>query len=309
MAMDDATRAAMERLAAAFPQVEKMTGAEARAAVKAMTARAQVQGPPVARTEERAVPQPGGELRLRIYWPLDVPAPAPAIVYFHGGGFTVGDLDVYDASVRELCAAARAVVISADYRLAPEDPFPAAIEDAAAALRWTVQRAEALGLDPARVGVGGDSAGGNLAAVVALLARDEGIRLAHQLLIYPMLDPDCAGASHAENAEGYFLTEAAVRWYWKQYLDGRKLAGDPLVAPAEAELAGLAPATIVTAEYDPCRDDGDAFAEAMAAAGVPIDHRRAGGMFHGFFGVATAVPAVARFRDDLYRDVGTALRS
>jgi acetyl esterase len=289
-----------------FPPVETMTAAEARAAVKAMP-RPVAEPPAVARVEDRVA---GDRVPVRVYWPLEGGERPPALVYFHGGGFVLGDVETSDPSVRVMCNATRAVIVSVDYRLAPEDPFPAAIDDAAAAVRWTFANADELGVDPRRIGIAGDSAGGNLAAVAALLARDEGLAPARQLLVYPMLDPDCAGESHKENAEGYFLSEAAVRWFWLQYIGEGDVGGEPRVAPARASaLAGLAPATIVTASHDPLRDDGEEYARVLLAAGVPVDLRPAGGMFHGFFGMAAALPAAAAFRDEVYESVGAALRS
>jgi acetyl esterase len=300
--MDEATRAVMERLASVFPQVETMSGTEARAAVRAMP-RPPVSPPAVAGVEDRRA----DGVPVRVYRPIE--GTQSALVYFHGGGFVLGDVESSDPSARVLCNATGAVTVSVDYRLAPEHPFPTAVEDAATAVRWTFENANELGIDRRRIGVAGDSAGGNLAAVAAQVARDDGLALALQLLVYPMLDPACAGMSHTENAEGYFLSEDAVRWFWSQYLGERDLQSDARVAPARAaDLSGLAPATIVTASHDPLRDDGEAYAHALSAAGVPVDLRRAEGMFHGFFGMAAALPAAAAFRDKVYASVGAALR-
>ena len=240
-----------------------------------------------------------GSIPVRVYVP-DHAEPIATILLFHGGGFVIGDLDTHDATSRRLSTDVGAVVVSVDYRLAPEHPFPAAVEDADAALRWVVAHVADFGGDPDRVAVAGDSAGANLAAVAAQLATADGIPLAAQLLAYPTVDPDGDYPSTTENAEGYFLTRADMEWFFTRYLGvpidterAHELAADPRVSPLRATtLAGLPPAIVATAEFDPLRDEGDAYAAALAAAGVRVEHRQFPGLIHGFWGMgATSVGA------------------
>jgi acetyl esterase len=237
-----------------------------------------------------------GALPARHYAPAQAGGPHPLLVYFHGGGFVAGDLDTADSPCRSLCREAGVHVLSVDYRLAPEHPFPAAIEDGRAALRWAQAHAAELGADPGRVGVGGDSAGANLTAVVSQLAvREGGPAPALQLLIYPPTDRTVDHPSMKLFADGFILTRADVRWYDDQYLgDRRALLGDPRVSPLRApSLAGLPPALIYTAGFDPLRDEGEAYAAALSAAGTPATIRRFEGLLHGFVNM-TAVSRAAR---------------
>ena len=251
-------------------------------------ARIAAMAPPaaVARVEERDMPGPGGALRLRIYTPQGS-GPFPLLVFFHGSGWVLCSLDTHDGICRNLCAGASCVVASVDYRLAPEHPFPAGLEDCLAATRWCAAHAASLGADPARIVIGGDSAGGNLAAVTALRLRDEGgPKLLGQLLLYPATDWHTPGwPSYAENAEGYGLTRATMEWFWGHYLpDPATQAAHPHAAPLRAaSLAGLPPALVTTAEYDPLRDEGEAYADALRAAGVTVAATRWMGMNHGFY--------------------------
>jgi acetyl esterase len=224
-------------------------------------------------------------LRARHYAPNETGGPHPLLVYYHGGGFVFGDLDTHDGLCRLLCRHAGAHVLAVDYRLAPEDPFPAAVEDARAALHWTVENAETLGADPGRIGVGGDSAGGNLAAVVSqLAARDGGPAPSLQLLIYPVTDFTSRRRSRELFGEGFFLTSSSMDWFEGHYLGlASEHAGDPRASPLLADdLSGLAPALIVTASFDPLRDEGEAYAQALRAAGTPVALRRFPGFIHGF---------------------------
>ena len=269
-----------------LPRTETLAVPAARAQYEARIA---AMAPPaqVARVEERSIAGPGGApLRLRIYTPVGQ-GPFPLLVFFHGSGFVLCSLDTHDGICRNLCAAAGCVVVSVDYRLAPEHPFPAAPEDCLAATRWCAENAAALGADPARIVVGGDSAGGNLAAVVALRLRDEGgPRPIGQLLLYPVTDWHTPGwPSYAENAEGYGLTRATMEWFWGHYLaDPARDAAHPHAAPIKAEnLAGLPPALVTTAEYDPLRDEGEAYAAKLAEAGVTVACTRWRGLNHGFY--------------------------
>ena len=234
----------------------------------------------------------------RVYRPHAV-APAPTVVYLHGGGWVAGDLDTHDVHARTLCRDLDAVVVSVDYRLAPEHPFPAAVDDAYAALTWVARHVEVFGGDPARLAVSGDSAGATLSAVCAQQAHADGLSLAAQLLVYPSTDMAGVYPSRAENGEGYFLTATELHWFFAQYLgagpsDAASTAfgADPRVAPLRAkDLTGLAPAVVATAEYDPLRDEGDAYAEALRDAGVRVAHRRFDGLVHGFYGMDHISPA------------------
>jgi len=208
----------------------------------------------------------------------------PVLVFFHGGGWVVGNIDSHEAMCRHLSNRAECAVLSVDYRMGPEHKFPAAVEDCFAATAWTADNAAALGIDSRRLAVGGDSAGGNLAAVVSLLARDKGApRISCQVLIYPATDAAMRHDSVARYAEGYVLTRATMRWFYEQYLRTPDDAADwrvsPLLAP---DLSHLPPAYVLTAGYDPLCDEGDAYAARLAAAGVPVTHRRFPGQVHGF---------------------------
>jgi acetyl esterase len=241
-----------------------------------------------------------GSVPARIYRP-HTEGPLPTIVYFHGGGFVVGDLDTHEGVCRLLCRDVGAVVVSVDYRLAPEHRFPAALDDAYAALGWVAEHIDDYGGDPDRLAVGGDSAGGNLAAVCAQLAHADGLTLAAQLLVYPAVDLLGEYQSRIDNAEGYFLTLADMRWFAENYVgldetdpQAAELALDPRLSPLHAKsLEGLAPAIVATAEFDPLRDEGDRYAELLAEAGVQVQHQAFGGLIHGFYGLEALSPAVA----------------
>ena len=246
-----------------------------------------------------------GGVPVRIYRAVG-PDPQPVTVFFHGGGWTIGSVEIYDKVCRSLVNASGAAVASVDYRLAPEAKFPAAVEDCHAATRWVAEHAHELGLDPARIAVAGDSAGGNLAAVVAQIAQSDGPFLVHQLLLYPAVDAIGDYPSLAENGEGYFLTAADIRYFGKQYVRSREDAFDPRMSPLRApDLAGLPPATVVTAEYDPLRDQGRAYAAALAAAGVDVDDQFEPGLVHGFWNMQGVTPRVAQS----YARAGARLRT
>ncbi|MEE1815929.1 alpha/beta hydrolase [Streptomyces sp. SP18ES09] len=255
--------------------------------------------PPVARvTDEDADGVP-----VRVYDP-GVHEHAPVIVFCHGGGFVLCDLDSHDAFCRSLALATEATVVSVDYRRAPEHPFPAAPEDAYTALLWTAST-----FPGRRLAVAGDSAGANLATVLTLLSRDRGgPEIVCQALYYPMLDPTRSRPSHRENAQGYFLTADHLRWYWDGYLSSPVDRTSPYAAPlAGGDLSGLPPAQLVTAGFDPLRDDGLAYAEALAAAGVPVETRHHAGMFHGFLSMAGALPEAAEARATAFAALRRAL--
>ena len=223
---------------------------------------------------------------FRLYRPKNVPTSTrlPALIFFHGGGWVIGDLETHDVLCRQLTAAAGISVVNVDYRLAPEHRYPAAVEDAWAATRWVETHAAELAIDPTRLAVGGDSAGGNLAAVVALLARDQGgPSLALQVLTYPVTDVAAESPSYAEFADGFLLTRDSMRWFIEHYVPERKDRLDWRASPLRAaSLAGVAPALVVTAGFDPLRDEGEAYARRLREAGVRVDMICYGGMIHGF---------------------------
>jgi acetyl esterase len=271
-------------IAAGGPPLTEQTPEAARAMFRAMSAM-NPPGETVASVEDRAIPGPAGELPVRIYRP-DGDGPFPGLVWFHGGGWVIGDLDTGDSSLRALCNRAGVVIVSIDYRLAPEHRFPAPADDCFAATRWVAEHAADLGIDAARLAVGGDSAGGNLAAATTLRCRDEGgPALAFQLLVYPVTDCTLTQPSHVENAEGYLLTHASMGWFVDHYL-GDADAKEPIASPLHADdLNGLPPALIFTAEFDPLRDEGEAYAARLAEAGVAVDQVRVDGQIHGFWGM------------------------
>lgn len=240
------------------------------------------------------------DIPVRIYWPPDSDAPPPVVVFFHGGGFALGDLDTHDPVARMHALGAEAIVVSVDYRLAPEHPFPAGVDDSWAALQWVAEHAAELGGDPARIAVAGDSAGGNLAAVTALLARDNGgPRLTFQLLWYPVATADLSLPSHTENAEAPVLDRVVIEAFLAWYLPELDINVDPKTLPVTfapanaADLSGLPPAYVGTAEHDPLRDDGARYAELLSAAGVPVELSNEPTMVHGYASFAMVIPAAA----------------
>ncbi|WP_345279878.1 alpha/beta hydrolase [Kitasatospora albolonga] len=296
------------RAEAGTPPLYTLDLATARAADLAAIQAAGGDPEPVHQVSELTVPGPGGPLTLRVYRPSDAPG-LPALLYLFGGGWTLGSLETSDAICRRLANAAGCVTVGVGYRRAPEHPFPAAVRDCHAAAVWLAAHAAELGLDGARIAVGGDSAGGNLAAAVTLLARREGgPELRHQLLVYPNTDRRADTASLRENDDPLLFNRRSVAWYWGHYLADQADGDDPLASPLRADdLSGLPPATVITAEYDPLRDEGEAYAEALRAAGVEVELRRYDGMPHGFFAMAGALDdgraaqeyAAARLREAL----------
>jgi acetyl esterase len=249
---------------------------------------------PDVRTEDRTIDGPAGPIPIRIYRPPTHEETPPVVVFLHGGGWCVGDLDTYDGDARNHAVGADAVVVSVEYRLAPEHPYPAAVDDAWAATQWVAAHAAELGADPDRLAVAGDSAGGNLSAVMALLARDAGgPQIRFQLLWYPAATWDTSLPSFTENAEAPLLNGAAVRGFSRWYVGDLDLSDMPTtLAPGRAEdLSGLPPAYIAVAGHDPLRDDGARYAELLAAAGVPVELHNAETMIHGYLGYAGVVPA------------------
>jgi acetyl esterase/lipase len=317
--IDGSVRTMLRELNAGFPRVESMTGPEARAAI------AQRRLPvtnidDVRRTIDHSVPGPGGAIPVRIYYPHgELFNSRPGMVFCHGGGFVFCDIESHDGFCRALARGSQAVVISIDYRLAPENPAPAAALDAFTAFAWAVEHAAALGIDPTRIAIAGDSAGGNLAAVTAILCRDRNVTLpVAQLLIYPAIDPSFETNSYHLYASGYVNTRTAMQWYWHQYLGGGRLGSerivDPpyLVAPARAEShAGLPPTVIVTAGLDVLNSEGTGYARQLRRAGVPVVHRDFPGLFHGFMTMqsfpagASALHLVCRDLRQLLQPVGS----
>lgn len=264
---------------------------EARRRYAAGTSAFAPETPPLEKVEDLSFPGPAGDVPLRLYRPQGAEDPAPLLVFFHGGGWVFGDMDTHDHVCRALAHEATCLILSVDYRLSPPDKFPAAVEDCVAATAWAHAHAADLGADPARIAVGGDSAGGNLAAVVAQQARDAGAPpLVFQLLIYPATDFTADAESLRENAEGYLLTRAAIEWCRDTYLRGPQDRTDPRASPLlAADHSGLPDALVVTAEYDPLRDEGNAYAAALADAGVGVTYREYEGMVHGFMRMGALV--------------------
>ncbi|MGH2819647.1 MAG: alpha/beta hydrolase [Actinomycetota bacterium] len=282
--LDPQARAFLDELAATgAPPTHELSPEEARRGLKLQAARIAITED-VDEVRDLSIPGPHGEIALRIFR-VAAGRPLPVLVYFHGGGWVTGDLDSHDGVCRSLANRTACAVASVDYRLAPEQPFPAAAEDCVTATRWIHDHAHEHDLDASRVAVGGDSAGGNLAAVVALDARFEGgPPLVFQVLVYPITDHDFSTLSYADNADGYSLTRASMRWYWDHYLPDEGGRSDPRASPMKApELSGLPPALVITAEYDPLRDEGEAYAQRLQDAGVAVTCSRYEGMIHGFF--------------------------
>jgi acetyl esterase len=255
---------------------------------------------PQLRVEDRTIDGPAGPLPIRLYWPPETGTAPPVVMFFHGGGWVVGDLDSYDGEARNHAVGADALVVSIDYRLAPEHPYPAAVDDVWAATQWVVTHGEELGADPKRLAVAGDSAGGNLAAVIAQVARDSGgPPIAFQLLWYPATTWDTSLVSFTENADAPILAIDAVAELSRWYAHGTDLRNPPsTLVPARAEdLAGLPPAYIAVAGHDPLRDDGLRYGELLAAAGVPVEVHNATGLVHGYIGYAGIVPAATEAVD------------
>jgi acetyl esterase len=261
----------------------------------------------IASVEDREIPGPRGDIPVRIYRPAG-DAPKPAIVYAHGGGWVLGSLRTHDDVCRGLAAGVDAVVVSVDYRLAPEHRYPGAVEDYLAAVAWTHAHATELGADPTRIAVAGDSAGGNLAAIAAQHARLVGPPLRFQLLVYPVTDHEFVSVSMEENAVGYYLTRDMMRWFYDLYLNDPAEGAEPMVSPLRAaDLTGLAPAFVITAEYDPLRDQGRGYAEAMRDAGNAVTATTYDGMFHGFFTMSALIDRAKVAFDDAIAALRAAL--
>ncbi len=248
---------------------------------------------PVGDVVDRTIPGSEADIPVRIYRAGD--GQTGVVLYFHGGGWVIGGLESHDETSRHLCSGSGHTVVSVDYRLAPETPYPGAVIDCFDATAWVAENAAELDVDASRLAVAGDSAGGNLAAAVAQMARDKrGPQIAFQLLIYPVTDANFDTPSYRENAEGYFLTRKSMQWFWNHYAPETARRSEPYAAPLLGDLSGLPPALVQTAEYDPLRDEGEAYAAALETAGSAVRVTRYDGLIHGYFGMQGAVAAARR---------------
>ena len=306
MPLDAQMKWVLDQLAAAkLPAFHELTPEAARAQMASRVAKAELA--PNVTTVDRTIPGPNGEIPIRIYTPGGQ-GPFGALVYYHGGGWVLGNIAMTDLPCRMLAHEARCVVVSVDYRLAPEHKFPAPAEDCYAAVKWLADKASAVSCDPARIAVGGSSAGGNLAAAVTLMARDRGgPKLVFQLLIYPATRRELETASHRQFAtDGYYiLSRADMEWFWNHYLANAADAANPYACPDRAAtLKGLPPAFTITAEFDPLRDEGEAYAARLRENGVTSVLKRYDGVTHGFFGMPGQVDIARR----AIADAASALR-
>jgi acetyl esterase len=292
MALDINVRVLLDQMkAAALPKLWELAPPAARAAMRSRLLGGKPA--PIGKVEDRKIPGPAGEIAVRIYTPVDAKADVlPGLVFFHGGGFVIGDLETHDDLCRWLANGSGCRVVSVDYRLAPECPFPAAVNDCFSATKYVAGHAADFGLNPAQLAVGGDSAGGNLAAVVCQLARADGPKIHFQLLIYPVTQlgqPDTP--SMKENEKGYFLERESMAWFTRMYCPDAAHHGDARMSPLLAkDLSGLPPAYVATAGFDPLRDEGKAYADKLDAAGVPVTYVNYPGMIHGFFSLRGLIP-------------------
>jgi len=279
----------LDLMTKAGPPMHHLSPQQAREQILAMRAnKGDVES--VGKVEDRIIKGSGGDIPIRIYTP-NGRGPFPLLVYFHGGGWVVGSIETVDASCRSLTNLANCITVSVDYRLAPEHKFPAAPDDCYAATTWTALNAASLHGDPKRMAIGGESAGANLAAAVALMAQEPGTpSIALQLLLYPVIDRNANLPSSRENAEGYFLTTEMMDWFWDHYLHDKTDSENPLASPLRAKrLQGIAPAAIYTAEFDPLRDEGAAYATKLREAGIPVEYKCHEGLIHGYIGMQKVV--------------------
>ena len=291
-------QAVLDSLASLNPKpIETLTPEEARrqptiaGAVKALIQkRGETPTPePVGKVEDRTIPGAAGQIQARIYTPA-AKGPFPVVVYFHGGGWVIATIDTYDSSARALTNAANAIVISVEYRKGPENKFPAAHDDAFAAYRWAIANAQSFGGDASKIAVAGESAGGNLACAVSMMARDRKVQMpVHQLLVYPVANNDLNSPSMIENANAKPLNRAMLPWFLKHYLKSQSESSNPMISLVKANLRGLPPTTLITAEIDPLRSEGQLLAERLSAASVRVDARNYDGVTHEFFGTGAVV--------------------
>jgi len=307
MPIDPAARVLIDAMAVGFPKLHEMpSGTEARRRIVEAMHDVEPEREPIHHVEDRTIAVDGGEIAVRIYRP-SADDGLPVVVFFHGGGWVLCDLDSHDAMARRMANTSGCIVVATDYRLAPEYRFPTAANDCYAALCWAAENASTFGGDPSRLAVFGDSAGGNLAAAVAQMARDTGTpNLRLQILAYPVIDAACDTTSHRTIGRDYMLWTEEVQWTWQQYLSKPADGDHPYASPSRAaSLAGLAPALVITPEFDPLRDEGEAYARALDAAGVPTQHTRYDGMFHSFLTFTNLLPAA----DRAHEQIADALRS
>lgn len=291
MPLDPQAQALLEAMKAlGAPDITTLTPEQARQASEARLKTRRRYWTPVAKCQNATVPGPDGPIPVRIYTPAQS-GELSALVYFHGGGFVLGSLEGCDPLCNFLADGAGCVVVSVDYRLAPEHKFPAAPQDCLAVTQWVAANARQLHCNPRQIGVGGESAGAALAAVVALAARERGgPHLAFQMLLYPVTDATMQAPSYQTIGEGYFLTRDMMAWFWNHYLDPKDDRTNPFISPLHAKsLQGLPPALVITAEFDPLRDEGEAYAEKLDRAGVQVVCTRYPGMIHGFIGFADSL--------------------
>ena len=305
MPLHPQVQAALAQMIAAGPPLHHLSPTEARQAILAMRA-TKGEPEPVGKVEDHLIAGPAGKQAVRLYTP-NGRGPFPVLVYFHGGGWVVGSIETVDASCRSLANEVGCIVVAADYRLAPEDKFPAAVEDCYAATRWAALNAASFHGDPTKLAVGGESAGANLAAAVALMAQERGApSLAAQLLFYPVLNYAFDTPSYKDNAEGYYLTTEMMQWFWQQYLGNETDGENPFASPLRARhLRGVAPALIFTAEFDPLRDEGAAYAARLREADIPVKYQCCEGLIHGFMGMAKVIEPAKKALED----AATALRT
>ena len=290
MPLDEDVKMLLSLLAApGAPSLSSLPVEDARANMRTLTA-LRTGAEELPRVENRTIPGPHGDIPVRIFAASTQPN-LPILVYFHGGGWVLGDLDTHDGTCRTLAKQIDGIVVSVDYRLAPEHKFPMALDDCYAATLWAAENAAALGGDARKLAVGGDSAGGNLSACVSIKARDEGKpRIVHQLLVYPVTDARLDTVSYRENSEGYFLIRDDMQWFCNHYLAEPADADNPYAAPLRSkDLRGLPSATVITAEFDPLRDEGESYAKKLKDAGVPVELRRYDGVIHGFFSMGDMI--------------------
>jgi acetyl esterase len=294
---DPATRELLAKIdAAGLPAMHTLTPEQARLGMLAGVGN-DIDPPSITRIEERTIPGPAGELAIRCYYPQQAPGSngLPTLLYFHGGGFVIGDLDSHDILCRQLCELADVLVVSVEYRLAPEHHYPAAAQDALCSIDWIKDHFEQIGADPARIAVGGDSAGGTLAAVAAQHAREIGFKLKAQLLLYPVVDLVGDYPSYAEHENTYPLFKPVLAWFWSHYFgpnDNAKMRGHIWASPIRTEsFADLAPAFVLTAGMDPLRDEGAAYATRLGEAGVETVYHCVMGTLHGFLRLGRVIPS------------------